>query len=384
VRKIEMTIKKLMQIISILMMLGSFNVFAADYACEADPIDFNVGDVISSEVFQNIVEKINQNIVGITQSELNTSWSCTTILRPSAGGTLNGYSQNEDGLYTMTQTLTFSEIDSSSSRVIYENNLGQGFGVSPAQDCTIRLVGTRIMFNNYSSGSCSYNAGIFDISKKSNTCMTFTQINDSTTICNKLNTPPDAPVNLIATLNASTNFQAQLIWDAGDTTSTGYNIHRKTTADGTFASIATSTNPNYTDTTVTTNNTYWYRVFATDADGTSVGSNIRQVTYSNTPPSFNIPSTLTISEGTSLVIEIAASDTDGHSLTYSIASQSPGNDASFMTVSAAGVLSFNLAPDYESPADYNTDNIYNITVSISDGFDTVSQNLGVVVLNVSD
>ncbi|SVE52933.1 uncharacterized protein METZ01_LOCUS505787 [marine metagenome] len=95
-------------------------------------------------------------------------------------------------------------------------------------------------------------------------------------------------------------------------------------------------------------------------------------------------STLSISEGTSLVIEIAASDTDGHSLTYSIASQSPGNDASFMTVSAAGVLSFNLAPDYESPADYNTDNIYNITVSISDGFDTVSQNLGVVVLNVSD
>ena len=63
---------------------------------------------------------------------------------------------------------------------------------------------------------------------------------------------------------------------------------------------------------------------------------------------------------------------------------SSGNDASFMTVSAAGVLSFNSAPDYESPGDYNTDNIYNITVSVSDGFDTASQDLGVVVLDVSD
>ena len=374
-------------------MLGSFSVFAADYACEPDPIDFNVGDVISSEVFQNIVEKINQTIVGLSHSELNASWSCTSILRPGgASGTGNGYSQNEDGLYTMTQTLTFSEIDSSSSRVIYENNLGQGFSQSPAQDCTIRLIGTRILFQSTSGSSCTYNTGIFDIFKKSNTCMTFTQINDATVVCNKLNTPPDAPVNLIATLSIATNFQAQLIWDSGDITSTGYDIHRKTTAGGTFASIATTTDTNYTDTTVTANNTYWYRVFATDADGTSMGSNIRQITYSNTPPSFNIPSTLSISEGSLLVIDIVASDTEGHSLTYSIASQAPGNDASFMTVSATadgygiytGVLSFNSAPDYESPGDYNTDNIYNITVSVSDGFDTASQDLGVVVLDASD
>ena len=34
--------------------------------------------------------------------------------------------------------------------------------------------------------------------------------------------------------------------------------------------------------------------------------------------------------------------------------------------------------------DYDSNNIYDITVSVSDGHDTVSQDVGVVVLNVSD
>ena len=109
----------------------TFSVYASDYSCDADTVDFNQGDVLSSEVFSEIIDKINNNIVGISQSELNASWSCKTILERGEG-TNNGYSVDANGFYTMTQTLTFTEVDSIKSRVIYENNLGQGSSQNPS------------------------------------------------------------------------------------------------------------------------------------------------------------------------------------------------------------------------------------------------------------
>jgi hypothetical protein len=140
----------------------------------------------------------------------------------------------------------------------------------------------------------------------------------------------------------------------------------------------------YTDADVSQGSTYWYRIFGINADGTSYGSNVKKITYSNTPPSMNIPSTISINENTTTVRNVSASDADGHTLTYSISSQSPGNDASLMSITSAGVLSFDSAPDYEDPSDYGTNNIYDITVTVSDGTDSVSQDVGVVVLDVSD
>ena len=49
---------------------------------------------------------------------------------------------------------------------------------------------------------------------------------------------------------------------------------------------------------------------------------------------------------------------------------------------AEGVITFNASPDWEIPTDYNTNNIYDIRVSVSDGTDTVSQDISVVVLDV--
>ena len=211
--------------------------------------------------------------------------------------------------------------------------------------------------------------------------------NSAWTVCNKTDIPPDAPLNLYVTLAAisgSTNKKASLIWDAGDSTQANYDVQRKNTVDGTFTSIATPTDTNYADTTVTWNNTYWYRVFAVNADGTSYGSNVKKITYSNTPPSMNLPSMISINEGNILVRSVSVSDADGHSLTLTLGSQSPGNDASDFTLASNGGLSFNASPDYESPADYDTNNIYDLTLTATDSIETVSQDFSVVVLNVSD
>ena len=71
-------------------------------------------------------------------------------------------------------------------------------------------------------------------------------------------------------------------------------------------------------------------------------------------------------------------------MTYTLGSQDPSNDATNFSISSSGVISFNSAPDYENPSDYNTDNIYTINVSVSDGTETVKQDIGVVVKDIED
>ena len=102
-------------------------------------------------------------------------------------------------------------------------------------------------------------------------------------------------------------------------------------------------------------------------------------------------SAISINEGNTSITTIAVSDieaeriTNPQTLTYSITSLAPGNDASAMSInSSTGLLTFNSAPDYESPADYGTNNIYDITISVSDGYDTASQSLSVLVLDTND
>jgi Cadherin domain. len=159
-------------------------------------------------------------------------------------------------------------------------------------------------------------------------------------------------------------------------------VKRTFCVDGTYASIGTPTYESYSDSSIVKGNNYWYRVFATNGIGTSIGSNVIQITYSNTPPSMNLASTISLNEGTTEVVDVAASDADDDSLTYTIASVSPGDDAGDFEISTAGVISFKTAPDYESPADYDADNVYEIEVSVTDGADTVTQTIGIVVTDV--
>ena len=72
----------------------------------------------------------------------------------------------------------------------------------------------------------------------------------------------------------------------------------------------------------------------------------------------------------------------GSTLTYSIAG---GPDAALFTIDpTTGNLTFKSAPDYEHPSDASADNIYNVTVQVSDGIHTDSQSLTVNVINVQD
>lgn len=74
-----------------------------------------------------------------------------------------------------------------------------------------------------------------------------------------------------------------------------------------------------------------------------------------------------------------ASDPDGASVTYSI---SGGVDAGEFAINAStGALSFTTPPDFENPTDNGANNVYNVTLSASDG--QLSSSLGLTV-TVSD
>ncbi|MGH6724936.1 MAG: beta strand repeat-containing protein [Pseudolabrys sp.] len=100
-------------------------------------------------------------------------------------------------------------------------------------------------------------------------------------------------------------------------------------------------------------------------------------------PNFTSPNAFSIAENGTAVGTVMATDPEHDAFTFSL---SGGADASFFTVdSHSGALSFINAPDFESPADANGDNIYIVDVSATDAYGAVStQDISVSVTNVAE
>jgi Ca2+-binding RTX toxin-like protein len=89
-----------------------------------------------------------------------------------------------------------------------------------------------------------------------------------------------------------------------------------------------------------------------------------------------------VAENSTAVTTVAATDADaGTTLAYSIVG---GADAGKFTIDAAtGALSFVTAPDFETPADADGDNVYDVIVGASDGSLADTQAIAVAVANVA-
>lgn len=90
---------------------------------------------------------------------------------------------------------------------------------------------------------------------------------------------------------------------------------------------------------------------------------------------------VTIDENIAVVTTIKATDADGNlnPLTYSIVGGSDGD--LFVIDPATGALSFKQSPDYENASHSN---VYNVTVGVSDGTFSDTQDVTVTVNNVND
>ena len=96
-------------------------------------------------------------------------------------------------------------------------------------------------------------------------------------------------------------------------------------------------------------------------------------------PVFTSGATASVAENQTAAYTAVATDADGTALTFSIS----GTDAALFTINAStGVVTFRNAPDYENPADAGGDNVYNFTVTASDGTNTTDQSVAVTVNDV--
>ena len=84
--------------------------------------------------------------------------------------------------------------------------------------------------------------------------------------------------------------------------------------------------------------------------------------------------------GGAVLLTLTGSDVDGDTLTYSLS----GDDASLFSVDASGNVSFIASPNFSSPGDVNSDNIYSLNLVATDpGGLSISTPLSINVLNVS-
>ncbi|MDB5339104.1 MAG: hypothetical protein JWN70_4723, partial [Planctomycetaceae bacterium] len=133
-------------------------------------------------------------------------------------------------------------------------------------------------------------------------------------------------------------------------------------------------------------NVYLVQVTASDgAGGTTVQNLAVTVTGVNdNNPVFTSTATPSVAENTTAVLTVIATDADlpAQTLTYSLTG---GADQSKFAITAGGVLTFQAAPNFESPSDANGDNVYLVQVTASDGVGGATvQNLSVTVTAVND
>ena len=101
-------------------------------------------------------------------------------------------------------------------------------------------------------------------------------------------------------------------------------------------------------------------------------------TPTNNPPSItNTNMSISVVENQTTAFTVNATDPNGDALTYSLS----GDDASLLSISNQGVVTFNTAPDFENPSDGDTNNIYKITVTVSDGSLNATANFEITVTN---
>ena len=136
-------------------------------------------------------------------------------------------------------------------------------------------------------------------------------------------------------------------------------------------------------------NTYMVTVTAADPDGESASVAVTiKVTDVDEAPKIIVgglvvtgTSDINYAEnGMGMVATYSAAGPDAADATWSLS----GADAGAFSISSAGVLTFMAPPNYESPADANTDNIYMVMVNANDGANAAMKTVSVRVTNEDD
>ncbi len=126
-----------------------------------------------------------------------------------------------------------------------------------------------------------------------------------------------------------------------------------------------------------------YKVMITASDGNVTARLDVEVSVSNVNEAALIDGATSVSYPENSIVSVAiysATDPDGDEITWDVA----GTDASRFSIKATGGLTFKSTPDYENPNDANNDNVYELTVTASDGNLESTLDVEVNVTNIDE
>ena len=99
-------------------------------------------------------------------------------------------------------------------------------------------------------------------------------------------------------------------------------------------------------------------------------------------PVFSSGSTASFPEGgTGAVYTAVAADSDNNAITFGLGSS---KDEALFSINASGQVFFLTTPDFESPADGNTDNVYDIDIIATNGVNATTQAVTITVSDQND
>ena len=147
-----------------------------------------------------------------------------------------------------------------------------------------------------------------------------------------------------------------------------------TAANGSNGSTAITANiVSYTPNT-DFNGTDTFSYTITQGDKTSSADVTVTIEAVNDAPSIDTASTIQVAENQTAVTTISVSDVDEDDLTLTLS----GTDADSFNLSTDNVLTFKEAPDFETKSSYS------ITLSLTDGTETVTKDMTIAITNLND
>ena len=137
-------------------------------------------------------------------------------------------------------------------------------------------------------------------------------------------------------------------------------------------------------TDVGSNNSINFSVQVSDGALVAVQEYSFAITNKNEAPVITTTN-FSIFENNVTVGAISASDVDsGTTLSYGLTEAASSDEQLFNINSTTGALVFKSRPDYETPKDNGSNNIYNITVKVTDGLLVTSKDIEITVQNINE
>ena len=156
--------------------------------------------------------------------------------------------------------------------------------------------------------------------------------------------------------------------------------------DSSSGALTFANTPDYeAPTDADTNNVYQVTLEVSDGNGNNASQELTiSVTDGNETPTIISETSASITENTSIATTIytaSATDPENDTLTYSLS----GTDQDDFSIdSSSGAISFAATPNYETPTDADTNNVYQVTLEVSDGSNTVTQELTFTVTDSNE